>query len=207
MGLVRNKIHKVEKIFLRFFAHCAKSYFKKLWTQLCILVWKIRVVFVPLKAKLEGTQAMKNVQKIAGNGRKMVILWCRASENLEKKNIKYFRKRGRSLIVFENHHKSLILSNTVQKAPVDITVDFWLQSSSNETLGLIFSHCVHELDNNRISDFTFSSMHFYEWFWDVKEAKVSSRVGEQLWRTLWHYHFSYRLLKKCSWKRPLLLLL
>ena len=81
---------------------------------------------------------MKNVQKIAGNGRKMVILWCRASENLEKKNIKYFRKRGRSLIVFENHHKSLILSNTVQKAPVDIIVDFLAPKFRKRDFGVDF---------------------------------------------------------------------
>ena len=76
--------------------------------------------FSLLKAK--GTQAMKNVQKIAGNGRKMVILWCLYV------SLDYQKKK----------HKILHFQGYVFSVSRD-TIEFWwiLLFSSNALLWVI----------------------------------------------------------------------
>ena len=67
--------------------------------------------FSLLKAK--GTPAMKNVQKIAGNGRKMVILWCcYVSLDYQKKKHKILHYQGNVFSTYIQGYNRILVDFT-----------------------------------------------------------------------------------------------
>ena len=73
---------------------------------------KISLVFFSL-LKAKGTPAMKNVQKIAGNGRKMVILWCcYVSLDYQKKKHKILHYQGNVFSTYIQGYNRILVDFT-----------------------------------------------------------------------------------------------